>query len=314
MTRFAPFFEINLVHDYYGDQTPPIDFQPDLATQNLVTRHDLRLRLMDGRIECFASDDRDAIKALAKQEKEEKIEVLELKIAALKSRMADVPDAATKLKALETALDSLAAQKEVLSFTFRLRAQNSSIMAVSEHIASAEQKIAVMDAGPDAGDLLHEGDRLGEDDLRALEIDEFSVDDLLTAPDLISPPLAIVRLGIVPDAREKVHGIRFGAVKRFWIYHVRGGDDNANFNIKDRRDEIKFDQFEKTTGRNGMVIRSFRSDASISEQDRPDARFDLFRDGHFEPKPVVAPLPGPQAGPGVRDGNDMASEIYVNLW
>lgn len=314
MTDFEKFFQISLNHDYYDDQRPPINFAPDLATQNLVTRQDLRFRQSGGGADCFASTDREVLELLAAQETEKKNEELALKITALKLKMSSVPDAMTKLSALELALSNLLGADDVLRFTFRLQSENSSLLAVTEHLADAARRIAVLDLRVSDNDEQTNERLLNKNDLRPLEVDEFAVDDFITAHDLISPPLAILRLSLAPTSINRRIKIRFRAVKRFLIFHILGGNEDAKYNIQDRTGEIKFNPVKTPIRPNGQLARSFRSNLPISEQARPAARFDLFRDGPHEPIPVVSPLPSPQAGPGIRDGADMASEIFVNLW
>lgn len=66
MTRFAPFFRLDVSHDYHGPTLrPPIAIEPDRATARLAARGDLRLRTGDGLAELFASEDRDALGLIA---------------------------------------------------------------------------------------------------------------------------------------------------------------------------------------------------------------------------------------------------------
>jgi hypothetical protein len=65
MMRFAPLLALEIAHDYHGPGPAPLDFIPDVATERLAARPDLRLRLSRGRAEVFAAEDRDALAALA---------------------------------------------------------------------------------------------------------------------------------------------------------------------------------------------------------------------------------------------------------
>jgi hypothetical protein len=133
--------------------------------------------------------------------------------------------------------------------------------------------------------------------------------------DVARPPLAILRLSPDPEARDAAYAVRFGAVERFWTYHVIGGSSEAEYGIRDRDGALTFDPLGPREMANGARARSFRSSAPIAERARPAGRFQLVSEGAFGPRVIMAVLPCPRPGPGILDpGGNAASEVFVNLW
>jgi hypothetical protein len=208
-----------------------------------------------------------------------------------------------------TALRMLAADG-ALVLTFRLRPRDPSLAAVTGAVAEARDRIVVLDPGPLPAGTLHRGDTVTEHDLRPLIADR-----PVTSADVTSPPLAIVRLTVDPDGRDLAYSLRFGAVARFWTYHVIGGASDVSYGVRDRSNALTFEPLGLRVMSNGARAQSFRSSAPIPERARPVGRFELVSEGPFGPRVIVPVLPCPRPGPGAIDpGGAPASEIYVNLW
>lgn len=313
MTEFTPFFEIDLAHDFYGDRRPAIQFEADESTFKLGARPDLQLRLSAGKLECFAAKDRQALRLLADQQKADKLENIALKITGLKTVADSVPDAEQKLASLEKAMSTVTAQNNRLSFTFRLRPEDSNLPYVTEAVASAANKIAVVNLDAESGALQDEEALISAANLRDLKVERSGLDALITAPDIDRPPLAILQVEIAPTTENIVYKVRFGSVKRYWIYHILGSHDDATFTINDTKGDIEFDPLVQARRANGTLIRSYKSNLAIPAQFRPLERFKLLQNGPLGPKTVLPVLPSPVIGPGVMDGTQISSEIYVNL-
>ena len=171
-------------------------------------------------------------------------------------------------------------------------------------VAQARDAIPVLELGTDRPTVT-----VGALDLRPLVADE-----IIAPVDLAYPPLAIVRLTVAPETRDAVFLVRFGAVARFWTYHVIGGAADAHYAIRDRDSALSFEPLGPRVMSNGARAQSFLSSAPIAERARPAGRFELVSEGPFGPRVVIATLPCPRPGPGILDPHGAAaSEIFVNL-
>jgi hypothetical protein len=205
---------------------------------------------------------------------------------------------------------ALLAEDGALVLTFRLRPRDPMLAAMTATVAEARDRIVVLDPGRSRSGALHRDDMVGPADLRSL-----TPDGLVTPADVARPPLAILRLTPDPEARDVAYTVRFGAVERFWTYHVIGGAFEAEYGVQDRDGALTFDPLGPRKMANGTRAQSFRSSAPIAERARPAARFQLVSEGDFGPRVILATLPCPRAGPGTVDpGGHAASEILVNLW
>lgn len=202
-----------------------------------------------------------------------------------------------------TALRAVAAAGELV-LTLRLRPRDPALAAVTDVIAGARDRVAVIDSRDRlAGGPVSDGDLQG-----------LAPGEIVTPADVARPPLAIVRLPLDPDAVDEVRVLRFGAVARHWTYHVVGGATDAAFGIRDRANLLGFEPLGPRLMSNGARAQSFRSSAPIPERARPEARFELVSEGPFGPRVVMSTLPCPRPGPGTLDpGGAAASEILVNL-
>jgi hypothetical protein len=262
MMRFAPLASLAVGHDYHGAGAAPVGLIPDVATERLAARPDLRLRLARGRAEVFAAEERAGLAGVA--------------------------------------------AGGALAFTFRLFPADPRLVAVTAGLAEARDGVAVLDLAEPAVRVV------GEGDLRPLV-----PDGLVTDADARLRPLAVVRIAADPGAENQRYAVRFGAVERFWTYHVIGGAPEAAFRVRDRAGAVGFRALGERVMANGARARSFRSEVPIPASARPATRFELVAEGPFGPRSVVETLPCPRPGPGGLDLEDGAtgavSEIYVNL-
>lgn len=239
---------------------------------------------------------------------------------AAKARLAGRPDLRIRLSAGmaeifaadDRAALTLLEETGDLMFTFRLRPRDPQLRMVTATVAEARDRIIVLDPRPLPHGRLHAGVTLNEADQVALV-----AGDLVTSGDVARPPLAIVRLRRAATAEDAACHVRFGAVERFWTYHVIGGAAETAYGIRDRTSAMTFESLGPRTMSSGRRAQSFRSSAPIAERARPAVRFELFGDGPFGPRVIVPVLPCPRPGPGTADpcgGARTTSEIFVNLW
>jgi hypothetical protein len=200
------------------------------------------------------------------------------------------------------------AEDGALTFVFRLLAEDPALIGITDTLADSRNSLFVLDSGLRAPGPLHDTQTLAADDLRSLK-----PDDLITAADVLRPPLAIVRMRVAIDSSDAVYSVRFGASARYWTYHVMGGAPDSNFTIHDTVGDIGFNLLGPRAMADGRLATSFRSSDPIAYRARPGPRFELLGDGPFGPRVVLPVLPA--AGPGSArldpDGPGPGADIYV---
>lgn len=195
---------------------------------------------------------------------------------------------------------------EPLRFRFRARPTDPSVLACTDTIDLARDRIAVVEIGADATT------KIGPENLRPL-----AVDDVVTATDMLRPPLAILTVEAPADAEDETRRIEFEASRRRWTYHVLGGDAADAIEVRDLDGAVTFDSLGAIPLSNGASSRAFRSQTPIPFSVRPPQRFELVVAGQHGDRVLIPTLPSPRpdAPRPARDdaSSPPVSEIYVNL-
>ena len=209
--------------------------------------------------------------------------------------------------AIETRGDlALFANDGLLTFLFRVRPKDASVVVFTEFLDLAKDQIAVatIEAGAATG--------IGEAQLRPRV-----VDDIVTSQDVLRPPLAILRVTVPLTARAEVRQVRFAASRRCWTYYVLGGDTAEDIHVRDRDGDVAFDALGALPMSNGRQARAFRSQTPIVANVRPPQRFELVGAGAHGERVLISTLPCPLPDSPRPPRDDPAgppvSEVYVTL-
>ena len=221
---------------------------------------------------------------------------------------------------------------EPLGFDFKVYSTDPEFRSYSEPFSTVTDEILYFDnrAAKGAGRIvLSAAETVSERDFRPVDASEF--DDLLSARDLLQPPVFVLRIFADSDQgslleqwlepEPTVYTIRFNSRQRYWKYYLLGRIVHKNgssdgFYIDDPDNKIEFE----TTGEETLAGRrrayTFRSKQRIPLTENYPYRFQLKQKGQNGETVVIPSLPFASVEKvgmeTIAEQQAIVSEIYIN--